>query len=236
MQELVPKRDEPITPFVDRIRELRDTLGVSTVLVMGGSGDYFAHADTVIQMHDYLPRDVTAEAHRIAAEHADGRREEGEVALAAPRPRALQATSLDPADARGKVKVKVRGLDTLVYARDDVDLRAVEQLVDPSQVRGIARVLQRLAGERADRSNAPSPQPAERQAVDRGDGPPGGGLAGDWIEAPVQRVAEWLAADWGRLAGRPDGDLARPRLAEVMAALNRLRSARFRGAGAASHR
>ncbi|WP_440998182.1 ABC-ATPase domain-containing protein [Arhodomonas sp. SL1] len=199
MQALVAKRDEPITPFVDRIRELRDALGVSTVLVMGGSGDYFAHADTVIQMHDYLPRDVTDEAHRIAAEHADGRREEGEAPLAAPRPRALRPKSVDPADPKGKVKTKVRGVDTLVYGRDDVDLRAVEQLVDPSQVRGIARVLQRLASER-----------------------------GEWIEAPAERVAQWLAADWERLAGHPDGDLARPRLAEVMAALNRLRSARFR--------
>ena len=43
MQALVAKPQEPITPFVDRVRELRDRLGVSVVLVMGGSGDYFDH-------------------------------------------------------------------------------------------------------------------------------------------------------------------------------------------------
>ena len=40
MQELVAKDREPITPFVDRVRQLWEERGVSTVLVMGGSGDY----------------------------------------------------------------------------------------------------------------------------------------------------------------------------------------------------
>ena len=70
MQALVAPEREPITPFVDRVRELYDALGVSTVLVMGGSGDYFEVADTVIEMHAYRPRDVTAEAKRVAREHA----------------------------------------------------------------------------------------------------------------------------------------------------------------------
>jgi hypothetical protein len=34
--------------------------------------------------------------------------------------------------------------------------------------------------------------------------------------------------DWDWLSGRPDGDLALPRDHEVMAALNRLRDAKFR--------
>ncbi len=203
MQALVAKRDEPITPFVDRIRELRDTLGVSTVLVMGGSGDYFAHADTVIQMHDYLPRDVTAEARRIADEHAAGRREEVESALAAPRPRWLRPRSVDPTAGRGKPRIKARGEDTLVFGRDDVDLRAVEQIVDASQVRAIGLLLPLLAAH-----------------------------GGDWVADPGAHVRELLEQPWERLTGRAAGDLARPRPAEVMAALNRLRSAAFRAGGA----
>jgi len=53
MQALVAREHEPITPFVDRIRQLRDEVDVATILVMGGSGDYFDCADTVIQMQDY---------------------------------------------------------------------------------------------------------------------------------------------------------------------------------------
>src|SRR4029453_17494751 len=50
MQALVAKAHEPITPFVDRVRELADAHGVSCVLVMGGSGDYLDVADTVLEM------------------------------------------------------------------------------------------------------------------------------------------------------------------------------------------
>ena len=47
MQALVAADSEPITPFIDRVRELYQEHGVSTVLVMGGSGDYFQVADHV---------------------------------------------------------------------------------------------------------------------------------------------------------------------------------------------
>ena len=62
MQALIEKEKEPITPFVDKVRQLYDDYGISTILVMGGSGDYFAVADTVIAMDDYQPRIVTKEA------------------------------------------------------------------------------------------------------------------------------------------------------------------------------
>jgi predicted ABC-class ATPase len=55
MQALVHKENEPITPFLDRVRELYERFNVSTVLVMGGCGDYFDVADTVIMMRNYLP-------------------------------------------------------------------------------------------------------------------------------------------------------------------------------------
>lgn len=199
MQALVAREEEPITPFVDRIVELRDRLDVSTILVMGGSGDYFGAADTVVQMHDYQPRDVTAEAHRIAREYDTARHAEAPEPLETPRPRVLATRSVDPAGKRGKRRVKVRGVESLEFGDDVVDLRALEQLVDPSQVRAIGLLL------------------------------PAAGAAG---VADVDDVPAWfrrhLERPWGELTGRPDGDLVRPRLAEVIAVLNRLRSARFR--------
>jgi hypothetical protein len=41
----------------------------------------------------------------------------------------------------------------------------------------------------------------------------------------LDRLAD---GDWDWLSGRPDGDLAAPRAHEVLAAINRLRGARFR--------
>ena len=67
MQRVISRDMEPITPFLDRIRELYDRYGISTILVAGSSGAYFHAADRVIQMDRYEPRDVTALAKREAA-------------------------------------------------------------------------------------------------------------------------------------------------------------------------
>ena len=201
MQALVAKSSEPITPFVDRIRELRDELGVSTVLVMGGSGDYFDHADVVIQMDSYHPGNVTEAARKVAAGHATGRREERESPLEHAQERLLDTWSLQPERRPGRWKIQARGSDTLVFGHTDVDLRAVEQLQDPSQVRAIGWILGRLSEIR------------------------------DAGSHPLQRIGEMLdrlrEGDWDWLTGKPDGDLVLPRLHEVMAAANRLRGARF---------
>lgn len=61
MQALVAKEKEPITPFLAKIGALRKR-GVSCVLVMGGSGDYFGVSDAVVCMDCYACKDVTAEA------------------------------------------------------------------------------------------------------------------------------------------------------------------------------
>jgi len=205
MQELVAKTSEPITPFVDRIRELRDQLEVSTLLVMGGSGDYFDHADLVIQMDSYRPREVTGEAREIASGHVTGRREERESDLTSAAPRHLVVRSVDPERSRGRWKIQARGIDTLVIGRSDIDLRAVEQIEDPSQLRAIGWILGRLSehGE-----SECEPLPTIRQMLDR-----------------------LRQGDWQWLSGRPDGDLAAPRAHEVMTALNRLRSAQFKPSG-----
>jgi predicted ABC-class ATPase len=202
MQELVAKTSEPITPFVDRIRELRDELGVSTLLVMGGSGDYFDHADLVIQMDSYRPLDVTDAARKIASGHVTGRQEERESELTAASPRRLELRSLDPERRPGRWKIQARGTDTLMFGRSEIDLRAVEQIEDPSQLRAIGWILGRLAEHEAD---AQEPLALIRGMLDR-----------------LER------GDWKWLSGRPDGDLAAPRAHEVMAAINRLRVARFR--------
>lgn len=201
MQALVAKSSEPITPFLDRIRELRDAIGVSTVLVMGGSGDYFDHADSVIQMDAYRPLDVTAEAHSIAKNIRTGRSEEHSDPLRQPPRRRLDPTSIKPDRRPGVPKIGVRGLNTLIIGKTDIDLRAVEQLVDPCQLRSIGWILVHLSR--------------------TGSGP---------VE-PIPFIQELLdklrGTEWDTVTGHPDGDLALPRRAEVIAALNRLRGIRM---------
>jgi predicted ABC-class ATPase len=204
MQALVHPEREPITPFVDRVRELYDRLGVSTVLVMGGSGDYFEAADTVIEMHDYRPRDVSAEAGRIAAEHPASRRlREADRPLDPPRARIPVAASLDPSRGRREEKIDARRTDALVFGTDEIELRAVEQLQDASQTRAIGWLWVRARD-----------------------------WMGDGVEmaALLDRIETFLDEEGLDAVCRWPTHLARPRRYELAAALNRLRSLEVRQA------
>ena len=68
MQRVVNREDEPITPFIDRIRELYEQYGISTILVAGSSGSYFHVADCIVQMNRYKPQEITAFAKEEAAD------------------------------------------------------------------------------------------------------------------------------------------------------------------------
>src|ERR687889_8575 len=63
MRELV--RREPISPFIDLVRPLHRSLGVSTVVVVGGVGDYLDVADRVILLEDYVPSDATSRSREV---------------------------------------------------------------------------------------------------------------------------------------------------------------------------
>ena len=98
MQALIASNQEPITPLVDRIGELHKDLGVSTLLVMGGSGDYFDSADQVIAMESFQPKLVTAKAKQIVQENPGSRKTE----TSQPLP---------------KVPMRTRNLSTLDFSR-----------------------------------------------------------------------------------------------------------------------
>lgn len=59
MQRVVHRDVEPITPYIERVRELYEEYGISTVLVAGSSGSYFHKADRIVQMNRYVPADIT---------------------------------------------------------------------------------------------------------------------------------------------------------------------------------
>ena len=135
MQALVEREVEPIVALIDRVRELYEQHGVSTVLVMGGSGDYFEAADTVVQMTEYRPREVTAMARDVAAQFPTKRSKEAGAAGFGGRARVPAPGSFDPAGRRGTARIRATRRDLLLYGEEEVDLRAVEQLFDESQTR-----------------------------------------------------------------------------------------------------
>ena len=130
MQRVISRKMEPITPFIDRIRELYDRFGISTILVAGSSGAYFHPADRIVQMDHYLPREITDLAKREAAAFP----------LSSSRPAPMSMPHFDrrpksSAPQRGgdRIKLKVLGRDGLLIDRKNLELRYLEQLADPEQ-------------------------------------------------------------------------------------------------------
>ncbi len=199
MQELIAKEQEPITPFIDKVRQLYADYGISTVLVMGGSGDYFDVADTVIAMSEFVPRDVTAQAQEIATKYRAERQAEGGDTFGKIAPRVPLARSLDARKGRYEAKISARGVKIILFGRHDIDLTAVEQLVDSSQLNAIGQALYYAREKYMDGSR----NVAEILAA---------------VMADIER--EGLDV----LDRRPMGHYARFRAQELAAALNRLRT------------
>jgi predicted ABC-class ATPase len=141
MQQLIGKDKEPITPFIDKVRQLYTDYAVSTILVMGGSGDYFDVADTVIAMENFQPQDVTEKAKAIALANRTERIPEGGKGFGKITPRIPLAESIDPSRGHRDVKLKVRDVDEVVFGTEEIDLGAVEQIVEKGQLRAIAEAI-----------------------------------------------------------------------------------------------
>ena len=141
MQRLVARDQEPITAFVDTVGWLHKEMGVSTVLVMGGSGDYLDVADRVIQMADFRPRDVTESAREIAEALPTRQASEGN-RLRRPRDRAPDGVALDPCNEYGHFHISARDPHHVAFGRMEIDLSDVEQITEIAQARAIGCAMQ----------------------------------------------------------------------------------------------
>lgn len=203
MQALVHKAKEPITPFIDRVRQLYTEHGVSTILVIGGSGDYFDVADSVIGMEAYVPHDRTAEAKAIAAQYQTNRQTEGGEAFGQINGRIPQPGSVNPRKGKRDTHIKTRNTHTIQFGEQTIDLHAVSQLVDSSQTRAIADAIW-----------------YGRQHYMDG-------------KRPLAEILNLVMADVAQkglrvLNGRLQADYAAFRKFELAAAINRLRSVEMR--------
>ena len=198
MQALIAKEKEPITPFIDKVRQLYEDCGVSTILVMGGSGDYFDVADLVIALENYIPQNVTTEASAIAQKYATHRHPEGGASFGAITSRIPLKDSIDPSRGKREVKLKARETNLINFGSQDIDLSAVEQLVDSGQLKAIALAIV-YARSYMDR------QLTIAQILQQ-------------VERDISQQGLDIITDY------PRGDLAQFRPQELAAAINRLRS------------
>ena len=133
MARVVHPEMEPITPFIDRVEELSDHYGISTILVAGSCGSYFNKADHVIQMMQYQPKDITQLAKREAERFLDGSGDQPKIRPAGEPSFHRVFRTGKKAGANDRMKVKGMGRDAVSIDRDTIELRYVEQLTDSEQ-------------------------------------------------------------------------------------------------------
>ncbi len=201
MQKLVSKDKEPITPFLDRVQSLYKKFGISTILVLGGSGDYFEKADTVIMMDEYLPYDVTQKAKEIASIYKLERLKEVEEDFKNPRERIPLSRSFNFLKGK-KIKVDGKGKDTVIIGQENIDLSNVGGIVDHTQTKAIAYIMYYLV-----RNDIINNYRAIKEIVEIS-----------------ERIMNEKGIDAFSPFSYPVGELSRVRRFEVASAINRLRS------------
>lgn len=166
MEEVVSKNHEPITPFLERARDLYEKAGISTILVVGSCGSYFYVADTVLQMDGYRAFDITDNVTQVLKKHGEHRFCADNFCLPATDrilPLTKKNTGKNPAEnnqrfsGKGRfdkdrsggrphkehehAKVKTLGKTSFMIDRDTLNLRYVEQLVDSEQTAALSYLL-----------------------------------------------------------------------------------------------
>ena len=144
MKELIAK--EPITPFTDRVRELHADLGVSTILVIGGSGEYLSVADRVYMMEDYVIRNVTHSARRIG-----GDRPLDILAADWKQSRVLTSKGFTSyPDGMGSEKLMVSDMGIIAIGNERIDVRGLHDIITPRQLAALGFMLRYLEVKNAD--------------------------------------------------------------------------------------
>jgi len=156
MQQVISREKEPITPFLERAKDLYEQAGISTILVAGSSGAFFYIADYILMMDHYHPVDITERVKGLCGEHTAPRIQAPGFGIPVFE-RALPAfrggrrsggrdwhgreRGQGQEDRHERMKVKSYGLESFSLDKEEVNVRYLEQLLDPEQVTALAYLL-----------------------------------------------------------------------------------------------
>ncbi len=199
MQALISNDREPITPLVDRIEELYKDFDVSTLLVMGGSGDYFDSADRVIAMNSFQPQLVTDKAKQIVKENPTARKSETRVPFPSVKKRSRDLSPLSFKRGRKECAIQTHGLITLTLGQTEIDVRYVEHLIEEGQLELCGWILKQV-------------KDRQKQAATR-----------TLSQVASEILKEIETGELDSITPYNNGKLSLPRFQDILAVLNRLR-------------
>ena len=155
MQQVIQREKEPITPFLERAEDLYKKAGISTILVAGSSGAFFHIADTIIQMDNYVPKDITASVKKLCSKYplpavsvTDFQLPHSQRIMSRPAEssKRLRHNSRGNHSDSGaakpeRLKTRISGTDGFSLGRQEIDLRYTEQLIDAEQTAALGLLL-----------------------------------------------------------------------------------------------
>jgi len=144
MKELI--RREPITPFTERVNELHKSCGVSTILVIGGSGEYLSIADNVYLMDEYLISNVTEKAREIYRKRGDAE-EKAETAHVKNwgQRHILETEGFSPYPKQfGRERLEVPDIGFIIIGEEKINANHVHDIVSNEQRTAIGFMLRLL--------------------------------------------------------------------------------------------
>ena len=155
MQQVIQREKEPITPFLERAENLYKKAGISTILVAGSSGAFFHIADTIIQMDNYVPKNITASVKKLCSQYplpavsvTDFQLPHSHRIMSKPaessnhlRHNSRGNHSDSGAAKPERLKTRISGTDGFSLGRQEIDLRYTEQLIDTEQTAALSLLL-----------------------------------------------------------------------------------------------
>lgn len=155
MQQVIQREKEPITPFLERAEDLCKKAGISTILVAGSSGAFFHIADTIIQMDNYVPKDITASVKKLCSQYplpavsvTDFQLPHSHRIMSRPAEsskRLIHNSRGNHSDSGAtkpeRLKTRISGTDGFSLGRQEIDLRYTEQLIDAEQTAALGLLL-----------------------------------------------------------------------------------------------
>ena len=207
MKQLIEK--EPITPFTDRVNELYRTQGVSTILVIGGSGEYLSVADRIYMMEDYQIHNVTERSKEICKACAGTTELPGNADWSQNRILYSEGFSSYP-EGCGSEKLEVSDMGFIIIGDERIDVRGLHDIVSERQLDTLGFMLRTMMVENREHKID------LRQKIDE-------------LYARIDR--EGLDILYSAFFTTTERFLDLPRKQELMAVINRMRKIRIKKMG-----
>jgi predicted ABC-class ATPase len=211
IEQIISADHEPITPLYDVVRTMWEDCRISSLLVLGGLGNFMRKADTVLAMENFICRDATGQVRK----HLGPIVSERNSFFQLPDPRVLAKENFDPVFINPrldkKIACRIKPLRNeekkLEYGMDLIDLSDIPHIVHPSQTMAIGLLILELKKRLTAKTDTP---PAITQLID------------DLYSELNKKGLFGLNHDY-------PGTLSYPRKFELAAAVNRMRSLKVAG-------